>query len=151
VFAGTGNGGEPPGHTGVWLYVVAMTVPRYVRMGSVQPSSVTRAARPAALIWLPATPVTSAVVRLREHRAARPVGIARRLRVSGDRSGAKGHRVVSADDEVPPAPPPLDWTFVDELACNARPNMVTVLPVEMTVMSPPCPRRTGWRAPHRPD
>src|SRR6185369_13089793 len=59
VFAGTGNGGEPPGHTGVWLYVVAMTVPRYVRMGSVQPSSVTRPPGPPALIWLPATPVTS--------------------------------------------------------------------------------------------
>ena len=43
----------------------------------------------------------------------------------------------------PPVPPLL---AVEALACIARPNIVTVLSVEMTVTSPPCPFCKIWLA-----
>jgi hypothetical protein len=53
---------------------------------------------------------------------------------------------VRENDDVPPAPPPLDWTFVDELACKATANMVTRAVLgDDGDLSPPCPLRT-WLA-----
>ena len=43
-----------------------------------------------------------------------------------------------------PALPPL--LVVEALAWIARPNIVTVLSLEMTVMSPPCPFCRNWLA-----
>src|SRR6185369_13769691 len=126
--AGSGNVGEPPGQTCVSISAAAgMTAPRYVPDGLArQPLRLATPPGPSTLIWLAAIPVTLLLndcARTVPPAGAPPVVSPAAWTKAGRTPVPKATSLRARMTMCPPFPPLL---IVEALACNARPNIVTV-------------------------